>query len=187
MEDMNRYWDTWSPYWSYIENNFLDIEGIRKLSIDDNEWQQAAVFVSLLCRDHGLMAIQPDGKGDITATHVLRQEKKNVSEVPSPLYYEGRVYMVANGGIVTCVDAKSGTLVYRQRIPATGAYYASPVVAQNRIYISSSEGIITVIAAGTKPDIIAEIDIGEPVFATPSIVDTHIYVRTASHMYAFGH
>jgi outer membrane protein assembly factor BamB len=166
-------------FWSILDKD-------RNGLIDEAEWQQATDLVSSLSRDHGLTAIQPGGKGDITPTHVLWQEKTDVSEVPSPLYDDGRVYMVANGGVVTCVNAKSGSLVYRQRIGATGSYYASPVAARNRIYMISSKGVVTVMTAGAKADILAQTDLGEPVFATPAIVETRLYVRTAKNMYAFG-
>ena len=74
----------------------------------------------------------------------------------------------------------------RSRLGAGGLYYASPVAAGSHIYFASSEGVLTVIRAGDKLEVVARNDFGEPIFATPAIVDSKIYVRTASHLHAFG-
>jgi outer membrane protein assembly factor BamB len=167
------------PFWGMI-----DID--RNNLIDEQEWQGVTALTLSLYREHGLMAIRSGGTGDISATHVLWQVKTDIPEVPSPLYYDGRIYMVKNGGIVSCIDAKSGVLLNRQSIGAPGPYYASPVAALGRIYIASWKGVVTVLAAGEKPTVLAKNDLEEPILATPAIVETNIYIRTAKNIYAFG-
>jgi outer membrane protein assembly factor BamB len=128
---------------------------------------------------HGLIAIK-DGA-------IVWKEMTAVPEVPSPLLYNGRLYMIRSGGIVTCLDAASGKVIYRARLGSPGAFYASPVAAGGRIYAASAEGVVSVFsAAGDKLEVLAKNDLQEPIFATPAVVEGVIYVRTARYLYAFG-
>src|SRR5205823_4252282 len=68
----------------------------------------------------GLLSIRPSGEGDLSATALQWSEKRSVPEVTAPLAYRGRVYMVTAGGIVSCVDAKTGKAIYRGRVNAPG-------------------------------------------------------------------
>lgn len=167
------------PFWGTIDQ---DKDG----QIDSNEWKGAVALTLSLYREHGLMAIISGGDGDVTATHVLWHEKSSVPEVPSPLYYKERVYMVKNGGIVSCMDSNSGSLLYRQRLGASGPYYSSPIVSNGKIYVASWKGIVTVFSAGDELHILAKNNLKERILATPAIVDDNLYVRTVDHMYAFG-
>jgi len=162
------------------------IDADKDSSIDAAEWKRAFALLSALSQEHGLVAIKPGGKDDVTATHILWQETRNVPEVPSPLCHDGRVYMIKNGGIVSCMDAKNGKLLFRERLGAGGPYYSSPIAANGRIYIASTNGVITVITAGDTLKVLAQNELGEKVFATPAVVDNKLYVRTVENMYAFG-
>ena len=137
-------------------------------------------------REHGLIAIQPGGDGDLTETNIAWKEPKGVPEIPSPLESGDRVYAVTNGGIVTALEAKTGKLIYRGRLGAGGGYFSSPVAADGKVYFASAEGVISVVAPGERLKVIARNDLGEPIYATPAIVDNKIYVRTSGHLYAFG-
>ncbi len=164
---------------------FRDADTNRNGKIERSEWETYQKSFAA-GQQHGLLAIRPGGRGDVTATNILWKEPSGVPEVPVPLIYRDRLYMVAGGGIVTCLDAATGARIYRGRLGAGGAYFASPVAADGRIYFASSEGIITVIAGGDKLDVLARNDVAEPLFATPAIVGGVIYVRTPSLLYAFG-
>jgi outer membrane protein assembly factor BamB len=134
----------------------------------------------------GLLAVKPGGRGDITKTHVSWREQRAISEVASPLYYRGRIYMVRDGGLVSCLDAKTGRLVYRERLGAAGPYFSSPVAGDGKIYAASQRGVVVVFAAGDKFKVLARNDLGETIQATPALVDGKIYVRTENHLFAFG-
>jgi outer membrane protein assembly factor BamB len=151
--------------------------------IDRKEWQAIAETPF----DNSLLAIRPGGKKDISQTHVAWQHKRGVPEVPSPLCYQGRIYMIRNGGVLTCLDAKTGKEVFPQkRLRASGIYYASPVAGDGKVYIASDAGVVTVLKAGDKFEVLAEHDLGESIRATPALVDGTIYLRSAGHLYAFG-
>jgi outer membrane protein assembly factor BamB len=136
-------------------------------------------------RNHGVTAVKPGGEGDVTATAVLWREQRSVPEVPSPLFYQGRLYTIVNGGIVTCLDGATGKVLYRERINAPGPYFSAPVAAAGRIYTASSEGVVSVLASGDTLKILARNDIGEPIFATPAPVGDTLYIRSSRHLWAF--
>jgi outer membrane protein assembly factor BamB len=96
------------------------------------------------------------------------------------------VYTVTYGGVVSCLDAASGKVIFRGRLGALGAYFSSPVAAAGRIYFASEEGVVSVIGTGDKLDVLARNNLEEPIFATPAIVESVIYIRTPAHVYAFG-
>ena len=149
----------------------------------ESEWEAFRARISTTTQDHGLLAIRPEGN---TATIEWR-ENNSIPEVPSPLLYDGRLYLTRNGGIVTCLDAATGKLTYRARAGAPGAYFASPVAAAGRVYLASGEGVVTVIAAGKEQlEVLARNDLGEEIVATPAIAGNAIYVRTLQTLYAFG-
>ena len=137
--------------------------------------------------NNSLLAIRPGGLKEIGATHVVWQAKRGVPEVPSPLLYDGYIYMIRNGGVLTCVEANSGKEAYAsKRLPAAGIYYASPVAGDGKVYVTSDSGVVTVLKAGPKYEVLAENDLGETIRATPALVDGRIYLRTAGYLYAFG-
>ena len=133
-----------------------------------------------------VMAVRPGSTGELSQAKIVWSERRGVPGVPSPLYYNGRLYTFQNGGIVFCRDAKTGALVYSGRLGALGYYYSSPVAADNKVYIASADGVVVVLDAGEKLKILATNQLDSAVLATPAIVDGNIYVRTETHLYAFG-
>jgi len=134
----------------------------------------------------GLLSIRPAGNGDLSTTALEWSESRSVPEVTAPLAYRGRVYMVTAGGIVTCVDAKTGKVIYRGRVNAPGAYFASPVAAGGKVFVASAEGVVTVLGGGETLEVLANNDLGEPVYGTPAPVGQAIYIRSSQHLWAFG-
>ena len=132
-------------------------------------------------------AVRPGGKGEANQTHIEWSETKGVPGVPTPLYYEGRLYTFLNGGIVFSRLARTGALLYSGRLGALGYYYASPVAADQKVFIASEEGVVVVLATGDQLNVLARNKLDGAILATPAIVEGKIYVRTESHLYAFGH
>jgi outer membrane protein assembly factor BamB len=133
-----------------------------------------------------VMAVRPGDRGEVTRTQIAWSERKGVPGVPSPLYYQGRLYTVLNGGIVFCRVAETGKLVYSGRTGAPGYYYCSPVAADHKVYVASAEGVMVVLEAGEELNILARNELDGAILATPALVDGNIYVRTESRLYAFG-
>ena len=85
-----------------------------------------------------------------------------------------------------CRVANTGALVYSGRLGALGYYYSSPVAADNKVYIASADGVVVVLDAGEELKILARNKLDGEILATPALVDGKIYLRTESHLYAFG-
>jgi outer membrane protein assembly factor BamB len=156
----------------------LDVEAEKR-----NPERAAQIYANNASR---VMAIRPGGKGEVNQTHVAWTQTKGVPGVPSPLYYNGRLYTVQNGGIVFSRVAKTGELVYSGRTGAMGYYYSSPVAADNKIYFASEEGVVVVLDGGEELKVLARNKLDGQILATPAIVDGKIYLRTEDHLYAFG-
>src|SRR5947208_4541957 len=97
-------------------------------ALNREEWQDLLNSMASFTKglDIAVAAVRLDGKGE--SPRVAWKQGKNVPEVPSPLYHEGRLYLVSEKGIVTCRDAKTGKETYRQRLGGRGACYSSPVL-----------------------------------------------------------
>jgi outer membrane protein assembly factor BamB len=133
-----------------------------------------------------LMAIRPGGKDD-ARQNVAWEMRRGIAEIPSPLYFQGAIYMVRDGGLLTCIAAKDGSVRYQERIGVGGQYAASPVAAAGRIYVASQTGTVIVFQPGASPPaVLARNDLREPIMATPAFAENTILVRTADNLYAFG-
>jgi outer membrane protein assembly factor BamB len=135
---------------------------------------------------NALLAIRPGGKGNVTDSHVVWKNTRNVPFCASPLYLGGLVYTVKDGGILACVDAKDGKALRRQRLPSGGNYYSSPVAGDGKVYLLSERGRLAVVQAGREGRLLFAGDFEEDVYATPALADGRIYLRTSGHLYCFG-
>ena len=133
-----------------------------------------------------MLAIPIESSGLVPENRVRTLEQQGIPEVPSPLFHDGMVYFVKNGGVLTCLELETGKRIYRTRTGGKGTHYASPVMADGKIYSSAGDGTISVIATGPKPKVLATNKMDDEVYATPAIVDGTIYVRTHSALFAFG-
>ena len=148
------------------------------------EWElMRAMFAKA---GNAVLAIRSGGAGDITASHLAWKSTRSLPYVSSPLYHQGRLYTVKNGGLASCYEATTGKAFYQdERLGATGDYYSSAVAAHDRIYLVSESGVVLVLAAGDRLNVLARNDLGEAVMATPAIADGLLYVRSAKHLHAF--
>lgn len=133
-----------------------------------------------------VVAIKPGGEGDVTDSHVAWQYAKFVPFCASPLVYEGRVFTIKDGGILSCLDARTGKPLKQQRLTATNDYYSSPVAGDGKVYLANEEGKVTVVSAAAPFSVVSTAEFGEDIYATPAIVDGHIYLRTNKKLYCFA-
>ncbi len=161
---------------------FRAVDRNRDGVMQEAEWDAFRNRVATMASDHGLLAIRVDGGKPV----VVWRENNSIPEVPSPLLYRGRLFLIRNGGVLTCLDAATGKIIYRARVGATGAYFASPVAAEGRVYLASSEGVVTVISAeADELKMLANNELGEDVVATPAIEGSGIYVRSVRGVVGF--
>ena len=132
-----------------------------------------------------LVAIRPGGSGDAAKSRIAWEIHQGIPEITSPVFHAGRLYLVRDGGTLTCVDAATGAIRYRERLNAPGQYSASPVIARDQLYLLSAKGVLTVVPAGDHFAIAHQTDLGAPVVATPAFDARTLYVRTETTVLAF--
>ena len=133
-----------------------------------------------------VLAIRPGGKGDVTGSHVVWRNTKEVPLCASPLYAGDCLFTVKDGGFLSSLDVKDGKRIKRDRLAGSGNYYSSPVTGDGKIYLVDDRGRLTVVSAVREWEVLASCDFEESTYATPAIVDGRIYLRTAGHLYCFG-
>jgi outer membrane protein assembly factor BamB len=131
-----------------------------------------------------IRAFRPGGRGDVTKTHLAWEQTKGVPMIPSFLHIAPHLYAITTNGVASCIRAATGELLNQVRIG--GDHSASPVSAEGRIYFTSEEGDITVVAAGPEMKVLAVNKMNERIQASPAISSGRIYIRTASRLYAIG-
>ena len=132
-----------------------------------------------------VLGLSPDAKGDISNSKQahLWVRPDNTPDVPSPLVYDGLVYLCRENGVLICMDAKTGRELYQERA-FSDRYRASPVYADGKIYLTARGGVVTVVKAGPKFEILASNELGEPISASPAVSGGRIYLRTFDALYA---
>ena len=127
------------------------------------------------------MAVRPGGQGDVTESHVAWSLTKSAPNTPSMLLSGDELFMVSDGGIGSCLDARTGKVHWQERLG--GNYSASPILADGRIYFLSEEGITVVVKASKEFVKLAENPLGERALATPAAGDGCLYLRTKEHLF----
>jgi len=131
----------------------------------------------------GVTAFKLSAKG-LEETPVMKAKDVQPG-MPSPLVYLGKVYATNGNGIVSCADAKTGKLLYKERVK--GAYSASPIAADGKVYFLNETGLCTVIDGKADTfEVLATNNLGEETLATPAIANARIYIRTDKAIYAIG-
>jgi outer membrane protein assembly factor BamB len=133
-----------------------------------------------------VLAIRGGGKGDITNSHVVWKNTRQVPFCASPLCLDGLIFTVKDGGFLASLDARSGELVQRDRLAGSGNYYSSPVAGDGKIYFVDQRGRLSVVQAGRAWRVLSSSDFEEDVYATPALAAGRIYLRTSGHLYCFG-
>ena len=128
-----------------------------------------------------LLAVRPDGKGDVTDTHIDWTYGKTVPTRPSQLLIGERLFMVNDSGIASCVDAKTGEMLWQHRFG--GDYSASPVFVDGKIYFFSEDGVTPVIEPSGEFKLLAENRLGDGYMASPAVVGNSRILRSRSHLY----
>ena len=139
-------------------------------------------------RKRPLLALRSGGTGDITDSHLLwKWEGAGAPDVPTPVCDGTHFYMVDDRGLATCLNAKTGEVVWGPERTAQGTVSASPILADGKLYITNEYGITTVIAAGPAFKILAtnELD-GSYTLSSPAVSGSNLFIRTGTHLYCIG-
>ena len=141
------------------------------------------VLVSSAWPLRNLVAIKPDGKGDVTGTHVVWQSRIGAYYVPSPVCTDDYLFTTMTTGEVHCIEVATGKILW---VEDMGMQYSSPVLADGLVYMPNDEGVITVIKPGPKFEYVAKNSIGEKMNASPAISNGKIYLRGYQHLFCIS-
>ena len=156
----------------------------RDEKLNTNDWE---VFREMMASENGLLAIKLGGQGDQTSTAIRWRYQKPVPQVPSTLLYKGVLYMINDSGILLSFDPATGNVIKQGRLHgAIDKYFASPVAADDKVFLIGQAGQVSVLKAAGDWQVLAVNELDDECFATPAIADGRIYIRTRSAMYAFG-
>ena len=142
------------------------------------------IYIATGFQQPALLAVRPDGAGDVTGTHIAWTLRRSVPYTPSPLLVGEELYLVSDIGIATCLDAKTGKIHWQQRLG--GNHSASPVFADGRIYFLNEQGVTTVLAPGQEFRRLATNSLDGWTLASMAISGGAIFLRTHSNLYRIG-
>jgi len=128
-----------------------------------------------------LYAVRPDGRGEVTDTHVAWEYKRAVTKRPSILLVGDLLFMVDNDGVAACVEAKTGKEVWKERVG--GNFSASPIYANGRIYFCDETGKSTIIEAAPQFKVLAVNELDDGFMGSPAVSGDALYLRTRKHLY----
>ena len=127
------------------------------------------------------LAVKPDGRGDVTESHIVWNAKKNLPSMPSSILVNGLLFSVNDEGVATCLDAASGNYIWEKRIG--GNFSASLLLADGRIYASDYKGKTTVFAPEREFRLLAENQLDGGFRASPAVAGKALFLRTETHLY----
>ena len=118
---------------------------------------------------------------------VVWRYKRNLPYIPTPVVHDGIVYLIKEGGILSSLDLLTGKLHKRGRVhKSAGEVYASPIIADGKLYIATLDGKVIVVQPGAKWKVSSVNKLDEEIHATPAVADGQLLVRTRERLYSFG-
>ena len=160
----------------------FDMDRNEKLNARD--WE---VFRAMMAAENGLLSIKMGGEGDQTANAIRWHYYKPVPQVPSTLLYKNVLYMINDSGILLSFDPATGNVLKQGRLHgAIDKYFASPVAADDKVFLIGQGGQVSVLKAGAEWEVLKVNELDDECYATPAIADGRIYIRTRSALYSFG-
>ncbi len=131
-----------------------------------------------------LTAVRLGGKGDVSKTHAAYTLRTATHYVPTPLYLDGRLYVISDTGIASALDSATGRVIWSERLRAE--FFSSPVLIDGKIYVPSTKGEMIVLPTGDEFKPLARNPIGEGTHSTPCVDGNRLYVKTFTHLVCVG-
>lgn len=154
---------------AHVRTNWIYIDLDKNGWLDAGEWDQ---YLRTMRAENALLAYKIGGG-------LVWKFVRSIPQLPSPLVYQGVLYMINEGGVLTTLDATTGKLYKQARLRGEAdKYYSSPVAADGKVYITSHTGKVSVLKAGGEQELLAVNDVEEEVLATPALVDGRVLIRT---------
>lgn len=160
------------------------IDGPTEQFVASLVYTQGLLFMTGGYPEYHMLAIRPDGTGNVTETHVVWHERNGASYVPSPIADAERFYLVNDNGIANCFEARSGKRLWTARLGRR--HSASPILAGGYIYFPDDDGKTHVVKAGPQFERVAVNDLGEEIYASPAVAGSDLLLRTVQNLYCIG-
>jgi outer membrane protein assembly factor BamB len=168
---------TGKPYWL--------IDGPTEQFVSSMVLHDGVLLLTAGFPVHWVMAIKPDGSGNVTNSHVLWSKKNEGGYVPSPVAYSGKLFLVDDKGVASCWDIRNGKQYWKERLSGKG-HHASAVVAEGRIYLTADDGTTFILRGTDEFEILAKNPLADRVFASPAFSDGEIFIRSAKFLWCIG-
>ena len=139
------------------------------------------VFITTGFQQPAILAVRPDGRGDVTKTHIAWTLARGAPLTPSPILVGDELYVVTDAGIASSIDARSGAVHWQQRLG--GSFSASPVLADGRIYLLDEDGKTTVVKPGRTFQRLATNVLDGSTLASMAVASGSFFIRTGTHLY----
>lgn len=146
--------------------------------------QHKLLFLTCGFPQKHILAIRPDGSGNVTKTHIAWRDTVGAAYVPSPIVIGDYFIVVADNGVASCFIAATGERLWRERLP--GGHSASILTANGLAYFISDEGIVSVVKPGPTFDVVAQSEMGEKVSASPAVYDNQLFIRGEKHLFCLA-
>jgi outer membrane protein assembly factor BamB len=168
---------TGQEYWS--------MDGPTEQFVASMVFDGSLFFVTAGFPDHHILAIRPDGSGNVSESHIVWRTQRGAAYVPSPVVIGKYLLVVSDSGIASCFDTATGTRHWMQRIGP--GYSSSAVAADGQAYFLANNGVMTVIRPGVEFEVIAENALGQPCSASPAISGGRLFIRGEQDLFCIGH
>ena len=132
----------------------------------------------------GVMAIKPDGQGDVTNTHVVYNHSPGGGYVPSPIAAGDYFFVVKDDGLAYCYEAEKGKLQWKERLGKK--HHASPISAGGHLFFPDDEGVTWVLKPTSKFEVVAKNELGEDIYASPAVSQGQLFIRGSNHLFCIG-
>jgi hypothetical protein len=141
------------------------------------------VFISSSWPNRVLLAIRPDGQGNVTGTHIAWQDNRGAPYVPSMIIAGDFLLTLNNSGVAFCYEAATGKVFWQERL---GRHHASPVLVNGLVFFINDDGVVNVIKPGPTFERVAQYELGESCYASPALSDGQVFLRTFQHLICLG-
>ncbi len=118
-------------------------------------------------------------------THITLVKRRFVPGISSPLIVDDLIFFISDGCMTSCMEAKSGKEIWKERFSWRNEYWVSPVYTDGKIYFCSKEGKVSVISTAREFNIITENELDNGIITSPAITNDSIIIRTLNHLYCF--
>lgn len=160
------------------------IDGPTEQFVASLVYGDGLLFLTAGFPEHHIMAIRPDGSGNVTKSAIVWRDTRGASYVPSPIAHGDYFFVVSDEGMASCLEARTGKRLWMERL---GHHHsASPVSAADYLYFPADDGVTWVLKAGPKFEVVSQNDLGEECYSSPAVAHGQIFIRTLHHLWCIG-